>query len=74
MTQFRQGLRFDLADALARDTEFLANLFQGSRLAIDQAKDLATEGVSKVSEAVKDRRSGTDGPGLSVAPPPEYGS
>ena len=42
---------------------------------IDQAKDIATEGVSKVTEAVKDRRSGTDGgPGLSVAPPPEYGS
>jgi hypothetical protein len=41
---------------------------------IDQAKDLANEGVSKVTDAVKDRRSGTDGPGLSVAPPPEYGS
>ena len=41
---------------------------------IDQAKDLATEGVSKVTDAVKDRRSsGTEGPGLSVAPPPEYG-
>jgi hypothetical protein len=41
---------------------------------LDQAKDLANEGVSKVTEAVKDRRSGTEGPGLSVAPPPEYGS
>lgn len=41
---------------------------------IDQARDLASEGVSKVTDAVKDRRSsGTEGPGLSVAPPPEYG-
>ena len=41
---------------------------------LDQAKDLASEGVSKVTDAVKDRRSsGTEGPGLSVAPPPEYG-
>lgn len=39
---------------------------------LDQAKDLASEGVNKVTEAVKDRRSGTDGPGLSVAPPPDY--
>ena len=37
---------------------------------LDQAKDLATEGVSKVRE----KRSGTDGrsSGLSVAPPPDY--
>jgi hypothetical protein len=40
---------------------------------VHQAKDLATEGVSKVTEAVKEKRSGTDGsPGLSVAPPPDY--
>jgi hypothetical protein len=40
---------------------------------VSQAKDLASEGVSKVTEAVKDKRSGTDGsPGLSVAPPPDY--
>lgn len=37
----------------------------------EQARDLASEGVSKV----KERRSGTDGqPGLSVAPPPDYTS
>ena len=37
---------------------------------LDQAKDLATEGVSKVRE----KRSGTDGrpSGLAVAPPPDY--
>ena len=37
---------------------------------LGQAKDLASEGVSKV----KERRSGTDGysSGLSVAPPPDY--
>jgi len=35
----------------------------------DSAKDLASEGVSKV----KDRKSGTDGSsGLSVAPPPTH--
>ena len=40
---------------------------------VHQAKDLASEGVSKVTEAVKEKRSGTDGsPGLSVAPPPDY--
>jgi uncharacterized protein YgiB involved in biofilm formation len=40
---------------------------------LGQAKDLASEGVSKATSAVKDRRSGTDGPtGLSVAPPPDY--
>ena len=38
---------------------------------LGQAKDLASESVSKVSDAVKDRRS-NDHPsgGLSVAPPP----
>ncbi len=40
---------------------------------IDTAKDKASEGVSKVSSAVRDRRS-SDGDtrpgGLSVAPPP----
>ena len=37
---------------------------------LDQAKDLASEGIEKV----KERRSGTDGrpSGLSVAPPPDY--
>jgi hypothetical protein len=36
---------------------------------LEQARDLATEGVTKV----KERKSGTDGqPGLSVAPPPDY--
>jgi hypothetical protein len=40
---------------------------------LDQAKDLASEGVSKVTDVVKERRSGTDGtPGLSVAPPPDF--
>ncbi len=41
---------------------------------LGQAKDLASEGVSKVSEVVKDRRSGTDDrpTGLSVAPPPTH--
>lgn len=40
-----------------------------------QAKDKASEGVEKVSEAVKDRRSGNgDGhpANLSVAPPPVH--
>ncbi len=36
---------------------------------LDSAKDLASGGVHKVADAVKDRR-GADGPGLSVAPPP----
>ena len=36
---------------------------------LGQAKDLASDGVTKVRE----RRSGTDGqPGLAVAPPPDY--
>ena len=40
---------------------------------IDQAKDAATAGVSKVTSAVKDKRSGSDASsGLSVAPPPDY--
>ena len=41
---------------------------------LGQAKDLATEGVSKVGDVVKERRSGTDGhpSGLSVAPPPAH--
>ncbi len=41
---------------------------------LGQAKDLATEGVSKVGDVVKERRSGTDGhpAGLSVAPPPAH--
>ena len=39
---------------------------------LDQAKDAATSGVSKVTTAVKEKRSGTDGAGLSVAPPPDY--
>ena len=37
---------------------------------LGQAKDLATEGVSKVSDAVKERRAGDHHTGLSVAPPP----
>ena len=39
---------------------------------LGQARDRASEGVSKVSSAVKERKSGTDGQpgGLSVAPPP----
>jgi hypothetical protein len=37
---------------------------------LGQAKDLASEGVSKVSDAVKDRRAGGDRSSLSVAPPP----
>ena len=39
---------------------------------LGQAKGLASEGVSKVSDAVKDRRASNDHPagGLSVAPPP----
>lgn len=36
---------------------------------LGQAKDLATESVTKVRE----RKSGTEGPGLSVAPPPQQG-
>lgn len=37
----------------------------------EQAKDLASEGVNKVTGAVKERRSDDDRPSsLSVAPPP----
>jgi uncharacterized protein YgiB involved in biofilm formation len=40
----------------------------------EQARGKASEGVSKVSSAVKEKRSGTDGQqsGLSVAPPPAH--
>jgi len=41
----------------------------------EQAKDKASDGVSKVSEAVKDRRSGngeSHPTNLSVAPPPAH--
>jgi hypothetical protein len=37
---------------------------------IEQARDLASEGVSKVAGAVKERRSDSHPSGLSVAPPP----
>jgi len=39
---------------------------------LDQARDLASDGIEKV----KEKRSGTDGhsAGLSVAPPPDYTS
>ena len=37
----------------------------------EQAKDKASEGVSKVTDKVKGRDTGTDGkPGIYVAPPP----
>ena len=37
----------------------------------EQARDVASEGVSKVSSAVRDRRTGGEQTGgLSVAPPP----
>lgn len=41
---------------------------------IESARDLASDGVSKVTGAVKERRSGTDDrpSGLSVAPPPTH--
>ena len=39
----------------------------------EQARGMASEGVSKVSSAVKERRSGTDDHStLSVAPPPVH--
>ncbi len=43
-------------------------------LGLDQAKHKAAEGVSKVTDVVKEKRSGTDGhpAGLSVAPPPDF--
>jgi uncharacterized protein YgiB involved in biofilm formation len=38
---------------------------------LGQAKEKASEGVSKVTDAVKERRTGTDSSsGLTVAPPP----
>jgi hypothetical protein len=37
---------------------------------IGQAKDIATEGVSKVQDVVRDRRGEQHPTGLSVAPPP----
>jgi uncharacterized protein YgiB involved in biofilm formation len=38
---------------------------------IEQAKDAASESVSKVSSAIKERKSGDDrGSSLTVAPPP----
>jgi uncharacterized protein YgiB involved in biofilm formation len=39
---------------------------------LEQARDLASDGVTKVSEAVRERRSDNDHPGLSVAPPPAH--
>lgn len=55
------------ASAAFRQATGLAREAVGTGL--EQAKDLASEGVTKVRE----RRSGTDGqPGLSVAPPPGY--
>jgi hypothetical protein len=39
---------------------------------LEQAKDMASDGVSKVTEAVRDRRSAAEAPGLSVAPPPTH--
>ena len=39
---------------------------------LDQAKDAASSSVSKVTSAVKDKRTSGDGAGLSVAPPPDY--
>ena len=37
---------------------------------LENAKDKASEGVNKVQDAVKDRRSSGGQSGLSVAPPP----
>ncbi len=41
---------------------------------LEQAKDMASEGASKVSGAVREKRSGepAQSPGLSVAPPPTH--
>jgi hypothetical protein len=41
---------------------------------LDQAKDAASTGVSKVTSAVKEKRSGAEAnsSGLTVAPPPDY--
>ncbi len=40
-------------------------------MGLGQAKDLASEGVSKVTDAVRERKTGTDrASSLSVAPPP----
>ena len=40
---------------------------------LGQAKDMASEGVSKVTEAVKDKKASDGHPsGLSVAPPPAH--
>ena len=38
----------------------------------EQARDVASESVNKVTSAVKDRKSGTEHSGLSVAPPPSH--
>ena len=38
----------------------------------EQARDVASEGVSKVTSAVKDRKAGEQTGGLSVAPPPAH--
>ena len=38
----------------------------------EQARDVASEGVNKVTSAVKDRKAGNEHTGLSVAPPPTH--
>jgi hypothetical protein len=53
--------------------EAMGKAKDGVGTGLDQAKDAASSSVSKVTSAVKDKRSGTDGgSGLSVAPPPDY--
>ena len=39
----------------------------------ESAKDSVSDGVSKVTDKVRERKSGTDGgPGIYVAPPPAH--
>src|SRR5262245_54563873 len=38
MTKLRERLRFDLPDALAGDTELLADLFERARVAVDESE------------------------------------
>ena len=56
MSKFRHGPSFDLADALAREIEVFADLFEGARLAAVEAKaqlqDLALTLVEWSKEAV----------------------
>ena len=53
MAQFAQRLRFDLADALARHSELLADFLEGPRLSIDQTEAQANDFLLATRESVQ---------------------